>query len=52
MTLGDVTALGAITYFELSRGYPAWTLAEEESRPRSSRRLRGINFFDTANREG
>jgi len=33
MTLRDVTALGAMTYGEPGRGYPTWTLAEEESRP-------------------
>ncbi len=33
MTLGDAAALGAMTYGEPGRGYPTWTLAEEEIRP-------------------
>jgi len=49
MTLGVVTALGAMTYGEPGRGYPTWTLAEEESRPLQAFEA-GINFFDTANR--
>ena len=51
MTLGVVTALGAMTCGEPGRGYPTWTLAEEESRPLIMQAFEaGINFFDTANR--
>lgn len=43
-------ALGCMTYGEPGRGYPAWTLSEEESRPLIRQALEaGINFFDTAN---
>jgi 1-deoxyxylulose-5-phosphate synthase len=43
-------ALGAMTYGEPGRGYPAWSLREEDSRPLIKHALEaGINFFDTAN---
>jgi aryl-alcohol dehydrogenase-like predicted oxidoreductase len=43
-------ALGAMTYGEPGRGYPAWSLTEEESRPIYEHAVEaGINFFDTAN---
>src|SRR5271169_3051730 len=42
-------ALGAMTYGEPGRGYPAWSLREEDSRPLIKHALEaGINFFDTA----
>src|ERR1700728_1191624 len=44
-------ALGAMTYGEPGRGYPAWSLTEEDSRPLIEHAVEaGINFFDTANR--
>src|SRR5271163_3161887 len=43
-------ALGAMTYGEPGRGYPAWSLTEEDSRPLIEHAVEaGINFFDTAN---
>jgi aryl-alcohol dehydrogenase-like predicted oxidoreductase len=43
-------ALGAMTYGEPSRGHPAWSLPEEQSRPLIRQAVEaGINFFDTAN---
>ena len=43
-------ALGCMTYGEPDRGYPTWSLAEEESRPLIKQAVEaGINFFDTAN---
>src|ERR1700733_10989430 len=43
-------ALGAMTYGEQGRGYPAWSLTEEDSRPLIEHAVEaGINFFDTAN---
>jgi aryl-alcohol dehydrogenase-like predicted oxidoreductase len=43
-------AIGAMTYGEPTRGHPAWSLREEESRPLIKHALeQGINFFDTAN---
>jgi aryl-alcohol dehydrogenase-like predicted oxidoreductase len=43
-------ALGAMTYGEPARGYPGWSLSEEDSRPLIKHALEsGINFFDTAN---
>lgn len=43
-------AIGAMTYGEASRGYPAWSLDEHHSRPLIKHALDvGINFFDTAN---
>ncbi|OBH29005.1 alcohol dehydrogenase [Mycobacterium sp. E342] len=43
-------AIGAMTYGEPSRGYPAWSLDEDHSRPLIKHALDvGINFFDTAN---
>jgi 1-deoxyxylulose-5-phosphate synthase len=42
--------LGAMTYGEPGRGYPAWSLTEEDSRPLIEHAGEaGINFFDTAN---
>lgn len=42
-------ALGAMTYGEPGRGYPAWSLREEDSHPLIKHALEaGINFFDTA----
>lgn len=42
--------LGCMSYGEPDRGYPAWTLNEEQSRPFFKQALElGINFFDTAN---
>ena len=43
-------ALGCMTFGEPSRGYPTWTLPEDESRPLIRQAIEaGINFFDTAN---
>ena len=43
-------AVGAMTYGEPARGYPGWSLSEEDSRPLIKHALEsGINFFDTAN---
>ncbi|MDB6016067.1 MAG: alcohol dehydrogenase [Pedosphaera sp.] len=43
-------ALGCMTYGEPNRGYPVWSLGEEESRPLIKQAVEaGINFFDTAN---
>ncbi|MGW5257685.1 aldo/keto reductase [Streptomyces sp. NPDC004012] len=42
--------LGTMSFGEPSRGYPAWTLPEEDSRPLIKAAVEtGINFFDTAN---
>ncbi|MBZ5753512.1 aldo/keto reductase [Metabacillus rhizolycopersici] len=42
--------LGCMSFGEPDRGYPKWTLGEEESRPILKKALDlGINFFDTAN---
>jgi aryl-alcohol dehydrogenase-like predicted oxidoreductase len=42
--------LGCMTYGEPNRGYPTWTLPEDESRPLIKQAVdAGINFFDTAN---
>jgi aryl-alcohol dehydrogenase (NADP+) len=42
--------LGAMSFGEPGRGYPAWTLPEEDSRPLIKAAVEaGINFFDTAN---
>jgi len=42
--------LGCMSYGDPERGYPTWTLNEEQSRPFLKRALElGINFFDTAN---
>lgn len=39
-----------MSFGEPSRGYPAWTLPEEDSRPLIKAAVEtGINFFDTAN---
>ena len=43
-------AVGTMTYGEPDRGYPAWSLGEDDARPLIKRALdAGINFFDTAN---
>jgi aryl-alcohol dehydrogenase-like predicted oxidoreductase len=43
-------ALGCMTFGEPGRGYPTWTLPEDESRPLIRQAVEaGINFFDTAN---
>jgi aryl-alcohol dehydrogenase-like predicted oxidoreductase len=43
-------ALGCMTFGEPNRGYPSWTLPEDESRPLIKQAIEaGINFFDTAN---
>jgi aryl-alcohol dehydrogenase-like predicted oxidoreductase len=43
-------AIGAMTYGDPSRGHPAWSLDEEQSRPLIKHALEaGINLFDTAN---
>ena len=43
-------ALRCMTFGEPSRGYPTWTLPEDESRPLICQAVEaGINFFDTAN---
>ena len=43
--------LGCMSFGGGDRGYHAWSLGEEESRPFIRRALEaGINFFDTANR--
>ena len=43
-------ALGCMTYGEPTRGHPAWSLPEDESRPLIKAAVEaGINFFDTAN---
>jgi aryl-alcohol dehydrogenase-like predicted oxidoreductase len=43
-------AIGAMTFGEPTRGHPAWSLGEEESRKLIEHALDvGINFFDTAN---
>jgi aryl-alcohol dehydrogenase-like predicted oxidoreductase len=43
-------AIGAMTFGEPTRGHPAWSLGEEESRKLIKHALDvGINFFDTAN---
>ncbi|GHO97646.1 NADP-dependent aryl-alcohol dehydrogenase [Reticulibacter mediterranei] len=43
-------AIGAMTFGEPTRGHPAWSLDEEESRKLIKHALdAGINFFDTAN---
>ncbi len=43
-------AIGAMTYGEPDRGYPAWSLGEDTSRALIKHALEaGINFFDTAN---
>jgi len=42
--------IGCMSYGEPSRGYPAWSLDEEASRPLIRHAIEaGINFFDTAN---
>ncbi len=42
--------LGCMSFGVPDRGYPTWTLDEEQSRPFIRRALElGINFFDTAN---
>lgn len=42
--------LGCMSFGVPERGYPLWTLNEEQSRPFLKRALElGINFFDTAN---
>ncbi|MDT0469105.1 aldo/keto reductase [Streptomyces gibsoniae] len=42
--------LGTMSFGEPGRGYPAWTLPEEDSRPLIKAAVEaGINFFDTAN---
>ncbi|MDT0468433.1 aldo/keto reductase [Streptomyces gibsoniae] len=42
--------LGAMSFGEPSRGYPAWTLPEADARPLIKAAVEaGINFFDTAN---
>jgi len=42
--------IGCMGFGDPSRGYPAWTLDEEASRPVIRRAIEaGINFFDTAN---
>jgi|ERR1051326_6232593 len=48
----DITpiCLGCMTFGQPDRGYPSWTLPEEESRPLIKQAIEaGINFFDTAN---
>ena len=51
MTLGDATALGAMTYGDPGCGHPTWTLAEEQTRPLIRQAVEArINFFNTANR--
>ncbi|ORW08170.1 aldo/keto reductase [Mycobacterium kyorinense] len=43
-------AIGAMSYGEPDRGYPAWSLNEDTSRTLIKHALEaGINFFDTAN---
>jgi 1-deoxyxylulose-5-phosphate synthase len=42
--------LGCMSFGVPERGYPSWTLNEEQSRPIIQKALEyGINFFDTAN---
>jgi 1-deoxyxylulose-5-phosphate synthase len=42
--------LGCMSFGAPERGYPKWTLDEEQSRPVIKKALEyGINFFDTAN---
>ncbi|WUD70572.1 aldo/keto reductase [Streptomyces sp. NBC_00510] len=42
--------LGCMTFGEPERGYPSWSMAEEESRSIIKQAIdAGINFFDTAN---
>jgi aryl-alcohol dehydrogenase-like predicted oxidoreductase len=48
----DVSPLcvGAMTFGQPDRGYPSWTLDEDQSRPIIKAAVEaGINFFDTAN---
>jgi aryl-alcohol dehydrogenase-like predicted oxidoreductase len=43
-------ALGCMSFGEPARGYPSWTLPEDQSRPLIKQALEaGVNFFDTAN---